>query len=132
MPPKREFTQAEWRGMQTMRERGKSLAEIAITFNCTKGYVSSLLNGRYKPHIKPEPKTIRQILDEQRTKEEAEKAEREKGWCKLYCCNDRQNCTDIKEPQNCLVWQLYNQKGKKGLRKQVLVDRRKKQCQKTH
>ena len=131
MPPKTSATQKELRGMQLMRKRGKTTTEIANTFHYSQSYVSKLLNGTYKPHIE-EPKTIRQILQEQRTKEEAEKAEREKGWCKLYCCNDRQNCTDIKEPQNCLVWQLYNQKGKKGLRKQVLVDRRKKQCQKTH
>ena len=126
------FTEAQIRAIDMMRKRGKSFNYIANTLECSENKVRDyLINaGKHKPRQRT--KTIRQILQEQRTKEEAEKAEREKGWCKLYCCNDRKNCTDIQEPQNCLVWQLYNQKGKKGLRKQVLVDRRKKQCQKTH
>ena len=114
-----------------MKKQGKTVTEIAVAFKISPSYISKMLTGKYVPNFadKPKekkPKSIKQKLKEERTKEEAERIEREKGWCKLYCCNDRQNCTDIKEPQNCLVWQLYNQKGKKGLRKQVLVDRRKK------
>ena len=136
MTKAKEFTQAEWEMMKNMRKSGKTLREIAAEFNCNHVSVSRYLNGTRKPPIKKappkKPSTIREILEAERAKdaaerakEEAERAEREKDWCKFECCNDRKNCTDIQHPQQCLVWQLYNDPEKKSIRKQVLVDRRK-------
>lgn len=126
------FTNAQIRAIDMMRKRGKSFADIAETLGCCQNKVRDYLikTGKHKPRQRT--KTIRQILQEQRTKEEAEKIEREKGWCKLYCCNDRKSCMEIKHPKNCLVWQLYNDPEKEKIGKDVLIDRRKKQCQKTH
>ena len=121
------FTNAQIRAIDMMRKRGKSFNYIANTLECSENKVRDyLINaGKHKP--KQKTKTIRQILIEQRTKEEAEKAEREKGWCKLYCCNDRKSCMEIKHPENCLVWQLYNDPEKKKIGNQMLKDKRKKQ-----
>ena len=117
-----KITKAQWRGMQTMRKQGKTLAEISLTFGYSKSYISGLLNGKYEfDFIKGEkvkkPKTIKQILKEERKNEEAEKAEREKDWCKIMCCNDRKSCMEIEHPENCLVWRLYNDRSKKSLKK---------------
>lgn len=120
-----------------MKKQGKTVTEIAVAFKISPSYISKMLTGKYVPDFtdKPKekkPKSVKQKLKEERAKDEAERIEREKGWCKLYCCNDRKSCTDIQHPQNCLMWQLYNDPKKKKLRKDVLIDRRKKQCQKTH
>ena len=101
-----------------MKKQGKTVTEIAIAFKISPSYISKMLNGKYVPDFvdKPKemkPKSIKQKLKEERTKEEAERIEREKGWCRIMCCNDRKSCMEIKHPENCLVWRLYNDERKK-------------------
>ena len=141
------FTPAQIRTMEVMRERGKTFDDIAYEFGCSDKKIRKAMikAGKHTPRkrspqkkerskkttTKPKPQSqpvnIREFLAKQRTKEEAEKAEREKGWCKLYCCNDRKSCTDIQHPENCLVWQLYYDPEKKKIGNQMLKDKRKKQ-----
>ena len=35
--------------------------------------------------------------------------------CNITCCNDRQNCSILVHPQDCLVWQLYHNTDKQKL-----------------
>lgn len=105
-----------------MKKQGKTVTEIAIAFKISPSYISKMLNGKYVPDFvdKPKemkPKSIKQKLKEERTKEEAERIEREKGWCRIMCCNDRKSCMEIKHPENCLVWRLYNDERKKHLQR---------------
>ena len=114
-----------------MKKQGKTVTEIAVAFKISPSYISKMLTGKYVPNFadKPKekkPKSIKQKLKEERTKEEAERIEREKGWCKLYCCNDRQNCMEIKHPENCLVWQLYNDPEKEKIGNKMLKDKKRK------
>ena len=120
MPTKRrEFTPAQVRYMQVSHERGKSYCELGLEFKCSDKLIATTLKraGLYKPKKRPKKekpkKSIREILEEEKEKEQLAKFA--KRGCHILCCNDRKSCTEINDPQNCPVWRLYNQKSKEHL-----------------
>lgn len=118
MTTKIEFSPAEIRGMEVMRDRGKTFDDIAYDFGVSVNTIRKALINAGKHEVKKKPKKKKQ--NKPKTQKEGEKKttdETVKRWCNITCCNDRKSCTEIDHPQQCLVWRLYNDESKKNLKK---------------
>ena len=111
------FTKPQLRYIEIMRDRGKTYADIAFELHCSTSAVWNACHpkkenpnkGKHHQH-KPKPtKTIREILAEPTFEVLPPNC------CNITCCNDRQNCSILDHPQDCLVWQLYHNTDKQKL-----------------